>query len=127
MVLTEEEIRSFLDGGNNGEVDIKKVQFPSLQPALTVDNVKTSISHLEDVQVEISAELGQTEQKVREVLGLAVGSIIKLDKAVGDAVEVLMNQERFARGEVVIINDNFGVRISDINRMHNLNLTEGLV
>lgn len=126
-MMTEDEIRSFLAGGNNAEVEIKKVQFPSLQPVKGMDKVKTSISHLEDVQVEISAELGQAEQKVREVLGLDVGSVIKLDNAVGDAVTVFMNQERFAKGEVVIVNDNFGVRISEIKQDHKLKLTEGLL
>jgi flagellar motor switch protein FliN/FliY len=124
--MTEEEIRSFLTGGNSW-VNIKKVQFPSLQPVKGMDNVKTSISHLGDVQVEISAELGQRMQTVREILGLEVGSVIKLDKSVGDAVEVIMNQERFARGEVVIINDYFGVRITSINQTYNPKLTEGLV
>lgn len=125
--MTEEEIRSFLAGGGNGEADIKKVQFPSLQPVKGINNAKTSMSHLEDIQVEISVELGQAEQKVREVLGLAEGSVIKLNKAVGGMVEVIMNQQRFAKGEVVIINDNFGVRINTINRSHDLKLTEGLL
>jgi len=125
--LTEEEIKSFLADGNNGEADIKKVQFPSLQPVKGMDNVKTGMSHLADVYVEISVELGQAEQKVREVLALSEGSVIKLDKPVGAAVEVIMNQQRFAKGEVVIVNDNFGVRISAINRTHNLKLTEGLL
>lgn len=125
--MTEEEIKSFLADGNNGEADIKKVQFPSLQPVKGMDNVKTGMSHLADVYVEISVELGQAEQKVREVLTLSEGSVIKLDKAVGGAVEVIMNQQRFAKGEVVIVNDNFGVRISAINRTHNLKLTEGLL
>jgi flagellar motor switch protein FliN/FliY len=126
-VLNEEEIRSFLDCGNNAGTDIKKVQFPALQLVKSMDNVKTSMSHLEEVQVEISAELGQTEQKVREVLGLSEGSVIMLDKPVGGTVDVIMNEERFAKGEVIIINDNFGVRISAINRTQNLKLTEGLV
>lgn len=125
--MTEEDIKSFLVGSNNGEADIKKVQFPSLQPVNGMDNIKTSMSHLEDIQVGISVELGQAEQKVREVLGLAEGSVIKLDKAVGGAVEVIMNQQRFAKGEVIIVNDKFGVRISEINRTHNLKLTEGLL
>lgn len=126
-MLTEEEIRSFLAGGNSGEADIRKVRFPSLEPIKGMDRVKTGMSHLEDVHIEISVELGQANLKVKEVLGLAEGSVIKLDKAVGDAVEVIMNQQRFARGEVIIVNDAFGVRIAAINRAHNLKLTEGLV
>ena len=126
-MLTEEEIRSFLAGGNSGEAAIKKVQFPSLLPDKRMDGVKTSMSHLENVHIELNVELGQASLKVRDVLGLVEGSVIKLDKAVGDAVEVMMNQQRFARGEVLIINESFGVRIASINNAHNLKLTEGLV
>lgn len=126
-MLTEEEIKSFLAGGNSDEADVKRVQFPSLAPSKGMDRVKTGMSHLEDVQIEISVELGQANMKVREVLGLSEGSVIKLDKAVGDTVEVVLNQQRFARGEVLVINDSFGVRISNINHIHNLRLSEGLV
>lgn len=126
-MMTEEEIRSFLAGDNSGEAEIKKVKFPPLRMDKDANRVKTGMSHLENVQIEIKAELGQTSLKVREVLGLTEGSVIKLDKAVGDAVEVIMNQQRFARGEVVIINDSFGVRIASINHTHTLKLTEGLV
>lgn len=126
-MLTEEEIRSFLAGRSSGEADVKKVQFPSLVPAKGMAGIKTSMSHLEDVQIEIGVELGQATMKVREVLGLAAGSVIKLDKATGDTVEVTLNQQRFAKGEVVVINDNFGVRITSINHAHNMKLSEGLV
>lgn len=126
-MMTEEEIRSFLAGGNSGEAEIKKVKFPSLAPEKDMSRVKTSLSHLEDVNIEISVELGQVNLKVREVLGLTEGSVIKLDKAVGESVEVIMNQQRFARGEVLVMNDSFGVRIASINNAHTLKLTEGLV
>lgn len=125
-MLTEDEIKSFLSRRNTGEAGIKKVKFPSLEPVKGINMVSTSISHLEDVQIEISVELGQASLKVKEMLGLAPGSVIKLDKAVGDEVEVVMNQQRFARGEVVVINDSFGVRIVSVNHSYHLKLTEGL-
>jgi len=124
-VLTEEEIRSFLAGGSS-EAGIRKVKFPSLEPVKGLGRIKTSLSHLEDVQIELSAELGQANLKVSEVLGLAVGSVIKLDKAIGDEVLVVMNQQSFARGEVVIINDSFGVRVTTVNHAYHLKLSEGL-
>lgn len=125
-MLTEEEIKSFLAGRNTGEAGIKKVKFPSLEPVKGINMVSTSMSHLEDVQIELSVELGHASLKVKEVLGLAQGSVIKLNKAVGDEVEVIMNQQRFARGEVVVINDSFGVRIVSVNHSYHLKLTEGL-
>lgn len=126
-MLTEDEIKSFLAGGNNNEVCVKKVKFPNLQQVQGRNNVKISMSHLEDVQVEITAELGQAEKETRDILNLTVGSIIKLDNTVGNGIAVFMNQKQFAKGEVVIVNDNFGVRISEINRDHKLKLTEMLL
>ncbi len=125
-MLTEEEIRNFLAGANNDEAGIKKVKFPSLEAVRGIDRVKTSLSHLEDVQIEISVELGQAWLKVRELLGLATGSVVKLDKAVGDEVMIIMNQQRFAKGEVVVINDSFGVRIVSVNHAYHSKLTEGM-
>lgn len=125
-MLTEEEIRSFL-AGKGGAANVRKVQFPSLGPVRGLDKIKTGLSHLEDVQIEISVELGQAKLKVREVLGLAEGSVIKLDRAVGDAVDIVMNQQRFARGEVLIINDSFGVRVAAINQAKKPKLSEDLI
>ena len=126
-MLTEEEIRSFLTGENSGEAGIRKVRFPSLEPAKGMDMLKTGLSHLDEVQINISVELGQATMKVRDVLALAAGSVVKLDKTVGETVEVNMNQQRFARGEVIIINDSFGVRIGAINRAQNLKFADGLI
>lgn len=125
-MLTEEEIKSFLSSSKTGEAGIKKVKFPSLEAVKGTERVKTSLHHLEDVQIEINVELGQAWLKVRELLGLAEGSVIKVDKVVGEEVMITMNQQRFAKGEVVIINDSFGVRIVSVNHSYSLNLTEGL-
>jgi flagellar motor switch protein FliN/FliY len=84
------------------------------------------MSHLEDVQIEISMELGQTSIKIKDVLGLNRGSVIKLNKAAGDEMDVIMNGQHFAKGEVVVIKDSFGVRITSINHAHHLKLTDGL-
>ncbi|MDD4334569.1 MAG: flagellar motor switch protein FliN [Desulfotomaculaceae bacterium] len=125
-MLTEEEIKSFLSRKNTAEAGIKRVEFPSLQPVKGFNKISTGMSHLEDVQIELSVELGQASLKVKEVLGLAPGSVIKLNKTIGDEVEVIMNQQRFARGEVIVINDNFGVRIVSVNHSYHFKLTEGL-
>jgi flagellar motor switch protein FliN len=125
-VLNEDEIRSFLTGGNAGTAAIKKAKFPSLEPVKATNTASADMSHLEDVQIEISIELGQTSIKIKDVLGLARGSVIKLKKAAGDEMDVIMNGQHFAKGEVVVIKDFFGVRITSINRAHHLKLTEGL-
>lgn len=69
---------------------------------------------LMDIPLEISVELGRVKMVVREVVDLGTGSIIEIDKAAGDPVDVLVNGRIVARGEVVVIEDNFGVRITEI-------------
>lgn len=67
-----------------------------------------------DIPLEISVELGRVKMLVKEVLELGTGSIIEIDKAAGEPVDVMVNGRPVARGEVVVIEDNFGVRITEI-------------
>lgn len=67
-----------------------------------------------DVTLQVTVELGRTKKQIREVLGLGPGSVLELDKLAGEAVDVLVNGKLIARGEVVVIDENFGVRITDI-------------
>lgn len=126
-MLTKDEIRSFEAGKNNSEFSIRKVRFPSLEAVNGKGGVKTSLSHLGDVNINIIVELGQATLKVREVLGLAEDSVIKLNKAIGEVVDVIIDRHYFARGEIVVINDSFGVRINSINRSHKSKLAEELI
>jgi len=69
---------------------------------------------LMDIPLEISVELGRKRMVVRDIVELISGSIIEIDKAAGEPVDVLVNGKLVARGEVVVIEDNFGVRITEI-------------
>jgi len=73
-----------------------------------------SIEFLFDISLQVTVELGQTEMTVREVLDLGLGSIIALNKAAGESVDILVNGRVVARGEVVVIDDMFGIRVIDI-------------
>lgn len=73
-----------------------------------------SLQILMDIPLEISVELGRVKMVVRDVLELGAGSIVEIDKAAGEPVDVLVNGRHVARGEVVVIEDNFGVRITEI-------------
>ncbi len=73
-----------------------------------------SLGMLRDVPLEVSAELGRTRLSVSEVLQLRVGSIIELDRAAGAPVDVIVNGASIAKGEVVVIDEEYGVRITDI-------------
>lgn len=69
---------------------------------------------LMDIPLDISVELGRTRLVVKEVVDLGVGSIVEIDKAAGEPVDIMVNGRLVARGEVVVIEDNFGVRITEI-------------
>lgn len=73
-----------------------------------------SLGMLRDVPLEVSAELGSTRMSVSDVLQLRVGSIIELDRAAGAPVDVIVNGASIAKGEVVVIDEEYGVRITDI-------------
>ncbi len=67
-----------------------------------------------DVPLEVSVELGRTRMTVQDLLQLAPGSVVELDKVAGEALDILVNGRLVARGEAVVVNDKFGVRITDI-------------
>lgn len=69
---------------------------------------------LMDIELEVRVELGRSDLKIRDVLKLGNGSVVELDKLAGEPVDLLVNDVIFAKGEVVVIDENFGVRITDI-------------
>ncbi|MBU0639920.1 MAG: flagellar motor switch protein FliN [Planctomycetes bacterium] len=73
-----------------------------------------SIELLDDVELDVRIELGRTEMYIEDVLKLAVGSVIELDKLAGDPVDIFVNERLIARGEVLVLNESFCVRINDI-------------
>lgn len=69
---------------------------------------------LNDVELEITVELGRVRLAVRELLGLGPGSIVELDRPAGSPVDVVVNGTLIARGEVVVVDDEFGVRLTEL-------------
>jgi flagellar motor switch protein FliN/FliY len=67
-----------------------------------------------DIPLEVSVELGRTRMALRELLGLAAGSVVELGKLTGEPLDVLVNGKLVARGECVMVNEKFGVRLTDI-------------
>ena len=76
--------------------------------------VRGGLDMLHDVEMEVSAELGRTRMSVRELLGLSPGAIVELDRAAGSPADLLVNGRLIARGEVVVVDENFGIRITEI-------------
>ncbi len=98
---------------HGGAVGISPVKFPPLDEGIPA-GVGGNISLILDVPMTLTVELGRTTQLVQEILGLGEGSIIELDKLAGEPVDLLVNGKLIAKGEVVVIDENFGVRVTDI-------------
>ena len=76
--------------------------------------IPANIARLMDVNLSVSIELGRTRETLEDVMHLGEQSLVELDKQVGDPVDILVNGKLFARGEVVTVSENFGVRITEI-------------
>ncbi|MGE8663287.1 flagellar motor switch protein FliN [Leptospira interrogans] len=96
-----------------GSMSVKSVAFPNLGTASGASNTP-NLNLLMDVQMSVTVELGRTKMYIKDILGLREGSIIELDKLAGEPVDLLVNGKLIAKGEVVVIDENFGVRVTDI-------------
>lgn len=94
-------------------VPVQPVQFAPLAPTM-IPVSDTNINLIMDVPLQVTVELGRTKKLIREILELAPGSVVELDKLAGESVDILVNGKLIAKGEVVVIDENFGVRITDI-------------
>ena len=73
-----------------------------------------NLEALLDVPVKLTVELGSCQMPMREVLQLALSSVVQLDRAADAPVDIFINQKRFARGEVVVVEDRFGIKITEL-------------
>ncbi|WP_455576947.1 flagellar motor switch phosphatase FliY [Anaerosinus sp.] len=104
-------------------VPVQPAQFsPLTQSAVPIND--GNIGLILDVPLQVTVELGRTKKLIKDVLELSTGSVIELDRLAGEPVDILVNGKLLAKGEVVVIDENFGVRVTDIvssmERMRNL-------
>lgn len=105
-------------GGYQGQImgmnpNVQAVQFPNLQLS-NMSMEQGNIGLIMDVYMEMTVELGRTRKVIKEILGMGEGTIIELDKLAGEPVDILVNHKPIAKGEVVVIDENFGVRVTEI-------------
>ena len=104
-------------GGFNGMPqnipNVQPLSFPNLQSGIG-STEQQNIGLIMDVYMEITVELGRTKKLIKDILGMGEGTIIELDKLAGEPVDILVNHKQIARGEVVVIDENFGVRVTEI-------------
>ena len=104
----------FDQGGVGAQpANVQPVQFANLQ-APSQQHEQGNIGLLMDVDMEMTVELGRTKWSIRDILGIGEGTIIELDKLAGEPVDILVNHKPLAKGEVVVIDENFGVRVTEI-------------
>lgn len=92
---------------------VKPMEFKQLRPSDELSQ-RENVDRLLDVSLSLSVELGRKQMQIREILDLGPGKIIELDKLAGEPVDLLVNGKILAKGEVVVVDENFGVRITDL-------------
>lgn len=95
-------------------VNAQPVQFESFDANQGISGYNNNINIIKDVPLEITVELGRTRKRISEILDFAPGSVIELDKLVGEALDILANGKKIANGEVVVVDENYGIKITDI-------------
>lgn len=128
MPVRESEEPRHIGGSSNGQqqlVNVETAVFSSFDTPQLGEQGARNLNMLFDIPLQVTVELGRTNRSVKDILELTSGSIIELDKLAGEPVDVLVNKRLVAKGEVVVIEENFGVRITNIaspaDRLKNLN------
>ncbi|SBS24921.1 Flagellar motor switch protein FliN [Marinomonas aquimarina] len=112
-------------GGDSGDLDdewaaamseqeVKPVQLDQLGAAPSVSGLGSDMELIMDIPVTLSMELGNTEIAIRNLLQLTQGSVVELDRFAGEPLDVLVNGTLIAHGEVVVVNDKYGIRLTDV-------------
>ena len=95
-------------------MNVQSAQFQSFNNAAAAIPGQENIGLIKDVPLEVTVELGRTRKSIAEILDFAPGTIIELDKIAGEPIDVLVNGKYVAKGEVVVIEESFGVRVTEI-------------
>jgi flagellar motor switch protein FliN len=112
MDALQESINAML-GGNTSAENGQQPAARSEEKPITL-NGNTAINMLMDVNLLFTVELGRTHMPIKHVLELQKGSVVELDRIAGEAVDIFVNEHLMARGEVVVVDDKFGVRITEL-------------
>lgn len=96
------------------DVNVQPVQFQPFNMGVNPVTQQENIDLIMDVPLEVTVELGRTSKSIKEILEFAPGTIIELDRIAGEPIDVLVNGKLVAKGEVVVIEESFGIRVTDI-------------
>jgi len=104
---------NYSDGNNNNSVNMKPAQFQQFTNPGVIEPLD-NLALLLDVPMRVTVELGRTRMTIKDILNLGEGSIVELEKLAGEPVDVLVNDKLIALGEVVVIDENFSVRVTKV-------------
>lgn len=96
------------------EVEVRPADFVELAPPKSAVPAASSLDHLLDVSVRVTAELGRVTMPISEILKLGIGTVVELDRPISEPVDLMVQGMRLARGEVVVVDDRFAIRIVEI-------------
>jgi len=102
------------DQFQQAEPEVQRAGFDQLQDEGGEVNLSPELDVILDIPVTVSMEVGNTEITIRNLLQLNKGSVIELDRMAGEPLDVLVNGTLIAHGEVVVVNDKFGIRLTDV-------------
>ncbi len=101
------------DDQDDGGVPVQPLRFQQLRPS-DEHTSRDDIERLLDVTLNVSVELGRKQMQIKEILELGPGKIVELEKLAGEPVDLMVNGKLLARGEVVVVDENFGIRITEL-------------
>jgi flagellar motor switch protein FliN/FliY len=93
---------------------VARAKFGDLGPSAAGGTGEMNLNLILDVAVTLALEVGRAKMSVRDLLALAPGAVVELDRLAGEPLDVLVNGVRIARGEVVVVNEKFGIRLTDV-------------
>ena len=99
-----------------GDINVQQAQFQPFMPGISPLEQQENIDLIMDVPLEVTVELGRTNKSIKEILEFSPGTIIELNKLAGEPIDVLVNGKFVAKGEVVVIEESFGIRVTEIVR-----------
>tara|TARA_Y100000385_G_C12642225_1_gene445883 strand:+ start:169 stop:558 length:390 start_codon:yes stop_codon:yes gene_type:complete len=111
----KEESQEEEDRRNIAKIEVEKILDKVKVGDNSINKLKVqNLDFILDIPLKVTVELGRTKVYVKEILQLGQGSVVELDKLAGEPLEILVNDKLIAKGEVVVVNEKFGIRLTDI-------------
>jgi flagellar motor switch protein FliN/FliY len=114
MAEEEMEFGETQTEGDSVENVAQEVDFADMEPGIHEDDEPQDMEFLLDIPLDITVELGRTRMPIGDLLKLSQGSVVELNKLINQPLDIFVNQKLMAQGEVVVVNEKFGVRLSHI-------------